>query len=214
MKLLNRYRSLTENSRNILKNVFGAFTVKGLSLVVALFTMPAYMRFFNDDAALGLWFTILSVLNWMLTFDFGIGNGLRNHLARCLGEKNLDEAKKYVSSAYFSIGGVCLAALAIFIPVCCFVNWNTLFKIDAGIVSPRALTLSVGIVFVGILLQMFLRNINSTLYALQLSSVNNALSLCTTVLTLHVSPLTTLPLPSSVWKATSFWTSELHGLCT
>ena len=192
MKLLNRYRSLTDNTRNILKNVFGAFTVRGLGLIVSLFTMPAYKDFFHDDVTLGLWFTVLSVLNWMLNFDFGIGNGLRNHLSRCLGEKNPEEGKKYVSSAYLSIGAVCLAALVIFIPVCLVVDWNGIFKVGTEVVSSQALTLSVGIIFAGILLQMFLRNINSTLYALQLSSVNNALSLCTTLLTL----LAVLLLPS------------------
>ena len=184
MKLVNRYGSLTDNTKNILKNVFGAFVVRGLSLVVSFFTMPAYMDFFNDDVTLGLWFTVLSVLNWMLNFDFGIGNGLRNHLSRCLGEKNPEEGKKYVSSAYYSIGALCLIALVVFIPVCLIVDWNGVFKVETSVVSSQALTLSVGIIFAGILLQMFLRNINSTLYALQLSSVNNALSLCSTLFTL------------------------------
>jgi O-antigen/teichoic acid export membrane protein len=53
-------------------------------------------------------------------------------------------------------------------------------------VTSETMLWAVTIVFVGILLQMFLRNINATLYALQLSSVNNALSLCTSALTLVI----------------------------
>lgn len=192
MKLLNRYRSLSDNTRNVLKNMVGAFGVKGLSLVVSLFTYPTYLEFFHNETALGLWTTILSVLTWMLTFDFGIGNGLRNHLAKCLGEKNMSEAKRYVSSAYVSIGGVCLAALGIFLALFRWINWNTVFNIETSVVSDRSLRVAVCIVFVGILLQMFLRNINSTLYALQLSSVNNMMTLGTSVLTL----VTVLLMPS------------------
>ena len=184
MKLLGRYKTLSENSRNIFKNIFGAFTVRGLGLIVSLFTHPAYMDFFNNDTVLGLWLTVLSVLTWMLNFDFGIGNGLRNHLTRCVSEKNFGEAKRYVSSAYVSIGGVCLGALGIYLAVFRFVNWNWVFQIQETSVSSATLLWAVTIVFVGILLQMLLRNINSTLYALQLSSVNNAMSLCTSLLTL------------------------------
>jgi O-antigen/teichoic acid export membrane protein len=142
------------------------------------------MDFFNNDAVLGLWLTVLSVLTWMLNFDFGIGNGLRNHLTRCVSEKNFGEAKHYVSSAYVSIGGVCLGALGVYLAVFRFINWNWVFNIQETSVSSETLLLAVTIVFVGILLQMFLRNVNSTLYALQLSSVNNAMALCSSVLTL------------------------------
>ena len=184
MKLPGRYKTLSENSRNIFKNIFGAFTVRGLGLIVSLFTHPAYIDFFNNDTVLGLWLTVLSVLTWMLNFDFGIGNGLRNHLTRCVSEKNFGEAKRYVSSAYVSIGGVCLGVLGIYLAVFRFVNWNWVFQIQETSVSSATLLWAVTIVFVGILLQMLLRNINSTLYALQLSSVNNAMSLCTSLLTL------------------------------
>jgi O-antigen/teichoic acid export membrane protein len=184
MNPIKKLRSLSENSRIVLRNVVGAFTVKGLSLLISLFTMPAYLDFFDNQTALGLWFTVLSVLNWMLNFDFGIGNGLRNHLTKRLAEKNYPEAKRYVSSAYLSIGGVCLAALVIFLAVFGIIPWNTVFRIDSAIVSEGALRLSVLIVFVGILLQMFLRLINSVMYAIQLSSVNNFMNLCTSVLTL------------------------------
>lgn len=183
-KIIGKYKSMPENNRIVFSNVIGAFGVKGLSLLVSLFTMPAYLRFFNDQAALGLWFTVLSVLNWLLNFDLGIGNGLRNHLSRTIAQKNNEETKKYLSSAYISIGVLCIVISVVFVFVFDFINWNKVFNISTDTISYEALLLSVKIVFVGIMLQMVLRLINSVMYALQKSSVNNFLHLCSTVLSL------------------------------
>lgn len=181
-KFLNKFGSLSENNKIIVKNVIGAFAVKGMSLVVSLFTMPAYLRFFNNESALGLWFTILSVLNWILNFDLGIGNGLRNSLAKAITENKTDEAKKYISSAYVSVGVLCVVISAAFIAIFDFINWNSVFNIKSSVVSPEALLLTVKIVFVGIVLQLFFKLISSVLYALQMSSINNFLSLCTSII--------------------------------
>ncbi len=181
-KLFKKFKNMSDNNKIVLKNVIGAFAVKGLCLVVSLFTMPAYISFFNNDTTLGLWFTILSVLTWILNFDLGIGNGLRNHLTKTITQKNDEDTKKYISSAYISIGIVCVALVCVFLAVCNFINWNKFFNIESSIVSGKAMLTAVKIVFIGIILQLFFKLINSILYALQKSSVNNFLHLCTTVL--------------------------------
>ena len=182
---------LSGNDKIIALNVISAFAIKGLALILSVFSMPAYIRFFNDDATLGIWFTILSVLNWILNFDLGIGNGLRNHLTKAYTEDNKDEAKKYVSSAYFSIGIISLVAAIIFVFVFKFVNWNRAFNITNFVISENALYTTVIIVFLGILLQLFLKLISSVIYAIQKSAINNMISLITSILT--VSSLYLLP---------------------
>jgi len=183
-KIIKKINSLSENNKNILRNVLGAFIVKGMALVISLFTMPAYMRYFNNEVALGLWFTILSVLSWILNFDLGIGNGLRNKLTATLATEDFTEAKKYLSSAYISIGVLCTFLSVIFMTVSPLVDWNTVFNIKEEIVSQKALLQTVNIVFVGIILQLLFKLITSVLYALQKSSVNNLLSLITSTITL------------------------------
>ena len=44
-----------ENDKIVLLNILGSFLVKGGSLFLNLFTIPAYMRFFNDNAVYGIW---------------------------------------------------------------------------------------------------------------------------------------------------------------
>ena len=62
MEIFQKFRQLSDKDRILFQNILGAFAVKGLSLVVSLFTLPAYMRFFKDQNVLGVWYTVLSVL--------------------------------------------------------------------------------------------------------------------------------------------------------
>lgn len=184
MNIKERYQQLSEKNKIILVNVFGAFFIKGLSLIVSLLTTPAYIQFFNNEFVLGVWFTILSVLSWILNFDLGIGNGLRNLLAKAYAEKDYYESKKLVSSSYAVIGVTCFVIILVSVPFFNFVNWNTVFNIEKSIVSQTTMTKAVTIVFVGIVLQVFLKIISSVLYAVHKSSANNALSLATSVVLL------------------------------
>ena len=180
-KLLGKFRNAGENDKIVYKNVLGAFVVKGFALFVTLFTLPSYIKFFNNDEVLGLWFTILSLLNWILNFDLGIGNGLRNHLSTALSLGNKSDAKRYISSAYISIG-VIVTALSVAFPFAVkSLDLNKLLSIDKSEISPEALYITAVIVFVGVMIQFWLKLINSVLYALQKSSVNNFLVLCTNV---------------------------------
>ena len=178
-KYLQKLKSLSEKDTIVLKNVIGAFLVKGGALFVSLYTLPSYLRFFNNDEVLGLWFTLLSLLNWILNFDLGIGNGLRNHLSVSLSSGDREATKRYTSSAYFSIGAIVAVACLISPLVLSFADLNALLSIPEEQIGKNALFTAVLIVFIGVMLQFWLKLINSVLYAMQKSSINNFLVLCT-----------------------------------
>lgn len=175
---------LTEKDLIVYKNVFAAFTIKGLALCLSLFMMPAYMRFFEDQSVLGVWYTILSVLSWILSFDLGIGNGLRNKLSVTIAQNDAEETRAYVSSAYWMVGKIVLIAAAVGMLLLPLLDWNALFNISAELVGSSTMTYAVGCAFIGILLQFFLRLISSVIYAMQKSAVNDLLALGTSVLQL------------------------------
>jgi O-antigen/teichoic acid export membrane protein len=178
------FSTMSTKNRIVILNVLGAFAVKGLSLIVTLITTPTYLRFFNNESTLGIWFTILSVITWILNFDLGIGNGLRNHLTEAYTNNDFVESKKLISSAYCSIGALCLFVSLVFCFSFSYINWNRVFNINSDIVSANAMLKTVRIVFIGIMLQMFFKIISSVLYALQKSSINNAMSLVTSIIIL------------------------------
>lgn len=207
-KILAKFNGTSEKNKIVIKNVTGAFLVRGLSLCISVFTMPAYIRFFNNESVLGLWFTIISVLNWILNFDLGIGNGLRNRLTAAIANKDEMEARKYISSAYVSCALLSIIAGIVFFAAFEFINWNQVFNIKTDILSTKTLADTVKIVFLSILLQMFFRNVSSILYALQKSSINNFLSLCTSAITL----LLVLVLPSGDNEQNMILMAIIHGL--
>ncbi|QNU03884.1 lipopolysaccharide biosynthesis protein [Peribacillus butanolivorans] len=184
VNIFSKIKSLDTKNKSIINNVIASFIIQGGAIVVSLLTFPAYISYFDNQQILGLWFTILSVLTWVLTFDLGIGNGLRNHLVEPLVTNDLIKIKKYISSAYFIVGSMVVILLIASFIIFPFINWNTVFNISNEVISKDVILKSVTIVFFGIMLQFLLRLIASILYALQKSALPGLLTLFSSILTL------------------------------
>ncbi len=169
------------NTKSVLTNVVYSFGIKGMSLFIGLFTTPAYIRYFNNDEIMGVWFTILSVLAWILNCDMGIGNGLRNRLVGAMKSHEPDEARKYVSSAYIFSCGVSGLVILVIIVASAFVNWNRFFNISTNILDENTMKTALIILITSICMQLTLRLITSIMYALQKAFVPSLLNLLTNV---------------------------------
>lgn len=184
MGIKEKFKNLSSNNKIVLKNMIAAFVVKGGALLISLLATPAFIKYFNDDKILGVWYTLLSVLIWFLNFDLGIGNGIRNNLVKAFTEKDDEKAKRIISSGLFSITIVTLLLGIIGVSLICSLNLNWLFNIDKAVISYRTLRISTLFVFFAIIIRFELTFISSIFYALQKSSVNNFLALCVSVLQL------------------------------
>ncbi|MCB2312029.1 hypothetical protein LGL55_11570 [Clostridium tagluense] len=170
-----------ERDKQVIKNMFGAFAIKGGAIVIALFTMPAYIRYFDNQMVLGLWFTVLSVMMWILSFDFGIGNGLRNKLVEAIVRGDKHEIKAFISSAYVIIAGIVAIAIFFGFTISNFVDWNQVFNISKNIVSESTMLFTVRCVFISMMLQFLLSLIYSILYSMQKSAITNLIVLIISV---------------------------------
>lgn len=184
LQLVQKVKSRDSSDFEIIANIFGSFLVRGASMVLSLFTMPAYIRFFQDKAVLGVWYTLLSVMTWVTYFDLGLGNGLRNKLPACFVRNDTDEAKKYIASTYMTVALVSTIVILAGNVVIGIINWNGLINISENVIARDALAQAIRIVFVGIVLQFVTKLIANVLYAIQRSAVVNFLTLCTTAVTL------------------------------
>ena len=176
-----------ENDKVVVKNIVAAFMVKGSSLILSIFTLPAYLRYFDNQVVLGLWFTILSVMSWIFSFDLGIGNGLRNKLVEAIVNNDKNGIKRYISSAYIIIAVMTLAMITVGLYIISLLNWNSIFNVNPSLISKEALLFALRCVFIGMMFQFSLNLISSVLYALQKSAINNFILLITQ-LSQHNSP--------------------------
>lgn len=179
-----KLQKLSPNNKIVLKNTVGAFLVKGGALLISLFTTPAFIRYFNNNAILGVWYTLLSVLTWFLNFDLGIGNGIRNNLVKAFTVNDRVEARKIISSGFFSVGVVTVVLSIVGVGLISLIDLNWLFNISAENIAYKVLFQSAIFVFLSIMLRFLLTSVSSIFYALQKSVVNNFLSLCVSILQL------------------------------
>lgn len=173
-----------KNNAILFKNISGAFLIKGGALIVSFLSTPAFIRYFNDQAVLGVWYTLLSVITWLLNFDLGIGNGLRNKLAESIALGDKRKSRELVSSAYITFLGLVLLISIVGYVASVFVDWNSFFNLSTELVDKATMLRVMRNVFIGIMLQFFLKLISSVLYAIQKSAVNNAITLLIHVLQL------------------------------
>ena len=178
------FKAVYLKNTQLINNVIGTYFIKGISLIIGFFTMPAYMRYFEDSAILGVWFTIVSLLQWILTFDLGIGNGLRNKLVPALVKNDEKTIKKYISSAYIMIGKISLFTIIAGVVLISMQNWNIILKVPCDLISNDVLKLVVKIVFIGIVIQFFLQLITSILFAMQKTALANSISLISSLIVL------------------------------
>lgn len=175
--MLNRIRNILRHNSKLIFNILGSIGVKGLSLVVSLLALPAYIAYFPNQQVLGIWFSLLSILNWILVFDIGIGNGLRNHLVQALVDGNDEDAKRLISSAYVSIGVVSIIVMILGYVLIGQGNWNKILNISDVFILNSTLITAIKIVYIGIVVQFFLKLILSILYAMQKPALSNFVSL-------------------------------------
>ena len=174
----------SKDERNLIINILMAFIVKGLSLIVSFYSMPLYMKYFSNEPVLGVWYTVLSLLSWISICDLGLGNGLRNKFLDSYYKKDFEKGKKLISSTYFSM--IFVSFLILMLGLCSFpfIDFNTFLNLSTEIINPNVLKLSIFCLFVGIIFNFVLKIINSILYSIQKASINNIITLITSVLPL------------------------------
>lgn len=170
-------KSLTQDDRNIAFNALAGLIIKGGAIVVNFLMLRFYMKYFQNSTVLGAWLTILSVLNWILMFDLGIGNGLRNILPNAIKNKDYVLVRQYISSAYFFLAAILMIFGTVVFFLIPSVNWNEILNVPKDLIRQEVLCHSMRIVFLGMILQLFLKILQSILYAFQKAWIVSFLTL-------------------------------------
>lgn len=87
------------------KNVLLTIVIKALGVLIGFIYFPLSLDYLGT-VKFGIFLTLLSIVDWFLNFDIGIGHGLRNKFGEALAQEEDKKAVSYVSTAYFAIGAI------------------------------------------------------------------------------------------------------------
>lgn len=177
-------RKLTKRDKRMLNNIVMSFVVKGGAVIVGVLTIPAYMNYFSNDTVLGVWYTLLAILTWVLNFDLGIGNGMRNMLVNAFVHKDYQEAKKLISSSYISIGVLAILFILVGMVLVKVLDWNEVLNVPEKLIRPDILADAVLVVVLGVVAQFFLKLIVSILNAMEKTAISSLLPLISNIIVL------------------------------
>lgn len=159
--MLSRIKTMLSSSSTTRSGIIN-MCLKPVSMFLSLAYTPLLLTYLGD-AKYGLWATLLSIINWINYFDVGIGNGLRNLLAKELSEEQYEEAKKSISTAYCVLTCISGIVLLIVLILTTSIDWFSFFATDIDMRPTLAIS------FILICVNFVLSLSNTLLYALQLS---------------------------------------------
>ncbi len=116
-----------ERTRNYLRQIKGAVVYKAVAMAASFLAIPLMIHYLGQEQ-FGVWSTLLTVMSWIVFFDLGIGNGLRNKVAESLAKSKTVEAATYVGSAYTLLGLIALTLWLVLTIAAYWIPWQTVFN--------------------------------------------------------------------------------------
>ena len=117
-----------ERYRRILLTTSSNLAVRALSSLVGLITVPLALSYLGKEKY-GLWAVVTSLVAWTSLCDFGIINSLVNALSEANGKENREDAKSYVSTAFFVLVGISMT-LGLAVALCAaWIPWSWILAV-------------------------------------------------------------------------------------
>ena len=160
-------------------------------MVCSLLLVPITINYVNPTRY-GIWLTLSSIIGWILLFDFGLGNGLRNRFAEAKAKGDMLLMRQYVSTTYFTLSVIMLALFVIISIANMFINWSSILNVDPS--YTEELRMVFGIVTLFFCINLVVNLFSTILTADQkpgLSSVLGAAGQFFSLLVVYILTLTT-----------------------
>lgn len=156
--ILKKYFKIDATDKSGIKNMI----LKSIGMLLSLIYTPMLLSYLGDEKY-GLWATVLSIVSWVNYCDVGIGHGLRNLLVKQIANKDFDEAKKSVSTAYVILTIISAVIMAGLVTMTLTLDWYSVFNTSIDMKPPLLIS------FACICVNFILALSNTLLYAFQLA---------------------------------------------
>ena len=122
--------SLLKNKQDNGGGIGRKMLVSSLFMPISTLLSLIYTRVllqFLGETDYGTWITISSFAQWVLYFDVGIGNGMRNELAKEIDSGNYESAKRVTSTSYYIISIIAIGAFTLFAAATFIIDTDSFF---------------------------------------------------------------------------------------
>lgn len=117
-----------DRARVILKGTLTSVIPRGLGYLYIILIIPMVLKELGE-VALGLWLTVVSVIEILNFADFGITNNLINMVSKTYLEKDVESERKIVSSSFVMIILIALTICGIYFCTRGLFNWGSIFGV-------------------------------------------------------------------------------------
>ncbi|MEH6499668.1 MAG: oligosaccharide flippase family protein [Pseudoalteromonas distincta] len=114
-------------SKNYSKQVRGAALFKVGAIICTFLSVPIMIKYLGVER-FGVWSTMLTMITWVMMFDLGVGNGLKNKISESLAINKPNKATEFISTAYVFIGLISALFFCILLFSVAFVPWQKVFN--------------------------------------------------------------------------------------
>ncbi len=163
------------------KNILISFFLKGADVLIGIILVPISISYLGTTNY-GVWLTISSLTTWMIFFDVGLGNGLRNKFAEAVALGNDRLAREYVSSAYATLLIVVSFLILLFVFLNSYLDWTLILNSPPELRSN--LSVLALIVFIAFAVRLVLKLISDLLLAYHRTALRDFILVLGRVLTL------------------------------
>lgn len=120
-----------ERSVRAKKNIVSSLIIKGASIAISILTLPITLNYV-DSSTYGVWLTMSSIVGWIVFFDIGLTQGLRNRFAEAKAKGDDRLAQIYVSTTYAILGIIFVGVWLIFLIVNNFLDWSKILNVSGN----------------------------------------------------------------------------------
>lgn len=159
---------MMERNKKFFKQIRSSFFFKVTGLGIS-FLLTRLMLDYLGIEKYGMWSVILSFVNWVIYFDLGIANGIKNKVAESLANENFQDAREFISTGYVVLLLFSIVVYSSFYVISNFINWQTVFNLYS--IDNNELIMILRIILFFILLNFILSIINAVFSATQKASL-------------------------------------------
>jgi O-antigen/teichoic acid export membrane protein len=129
-----------ERQRRVLLTSLSFALYRGLALLFPILTIGLFIRGLGKEAY-GFWMTATSFFALFSFADLGLGFGLLTRLSQSIGQRDLIQSRRLISSAFFMLAGISGILLVIVVAVFLYVPWGIL--LDTASLATRGVAIGI-----------------------------------------------------------------------